>query len=162
MKSIDFLKRLESKEFFKEFKKDNPDAYLCAIFCILNKEETEGDKINLDFFIPSKKKVAYSESPFGEIFYSQEENKEYAELKSLKDITIDLEDLWTEVEEIKKKKEIQHSTGKIIGVLTEKEWNLTCLSASMDLLKIKIDSKTKEIISAKKESLSDMIKIQKK
>lgn len=162
MKALDFLKRLEGKDFFKEFKKENTDAYLCAIFCILNKEETEGDKINLDFFIPSKKKIAFSESPFNEICFSADEGKEYLELKSLAEIKIDLEDLWEAVERVKNEKNIQHNTGKIIGVLTNNEWSLTCLSPSMELLKLRLNPLTREIVSFKKESLGDMIRIGKK
>ncbi len=162
MKASDFLERLKKKEFFKEFEKENPDACLCAIFCILNKDEREGDKINIDFFVPSKNKVAYSESPFQEIRFSEQENKDLKELKQLSKISVDLEDLWEEVERVKKEKKIEHNTGKIIGVLTEGVWNLTCMSASLDLLKIKLNPTTKEILEAKKESLGDMVKIQKK
>ncbi len=161
MKAVDFLKRLEGKDFFKEFKKENEDLYLCAVFCILSKEETEGDKVTLDFFVPSKKKVAFSESPFESICFSEEEGKEFSEIKDLGKIEIDVEDLWNEVEEIKKAKTISHNTGKIIGVLTNDEWNLTCLSPSIDLLRIKISPKTKEVLSIKKESLGDMMKIKK-
>ena len=161
MKAVDFLERLKKKEFFKEFEKENPDSYLCAFFCILNKEEKEGDKINIDFFIPSKKKVAYSESPFQDISISSEENKNLGELKQLDKIKIDLEDLWNEVERVKTEKGLKHNTGKIIGVLTEGVWNLTCMSSSLDLLRIKINPITKEIINVKKESLAEMIKIKK-
>jgi hypothetical protein len=162
MKAVDFLRRLEGKEFFKEFKKENEDLHLCAVFCILSKEETEGDKVTLDFFIPSKKKVAFSESPFESICFSEEEGKEYPEIKELDKIKMDVEDLWEEVERIKKEKKVSHNTGKIIGVLTNEEWSLTCLSPSIDLLRIKVNSKTKEVLSIKKEGLGDMIKINKK
>lgn len=162
MRAKDFLKRLEGRDFFKEFKKENPDAYLCAIFCILTKQETEGDKINIDYFIPSTKKVAYSESPFDSITFSEERGKEYSELKGLSELKIDIEDLWDEVERVKKEKKIVHNTGKIMGVLTNDEWSLTCLSPSIDLLRIKINPKTREIVSTKKESLGDVVKIKTK
>jgi len=161
MRASDFLERLKKKDFFKEFEKENPDAYFCAIFCILNKDEREGDQINIDFYVPSKNKVAYSESPFQEIRFSEQENKELKELKSLNKISVDLEDLWEVVERVKKEKNIEQHTGKIIGVLTEGVWNLICMSSSFDLLKIKLNPETKEILEAKKESLSDMVKIKK-
>jgi hypothetical protein len=159
---IDFVRRLESKDFFREFKKENPDIYICAIFCILNKEETEGDQINVDYFIPSKKKIAYSQSPFTEMLLSEEEGKEYSNLGDLTRIKIDLEDLWIMLEDVKKERSITHNTGKIIGVLTKDNWNLTCLSPNMELLKIKLDPRTKQTISTHKENLSDMIRIDKK
>lgn len=162
MKAIDFLKKLEGKDFFKEFKKENPDAFLCAFFCILNKQETEGDKINIDFFVPSKNKIAFSESPFSEIQLSEQESKDLKELKDLDKLQIDLQDLWEEIETVKQQKNIKHNTGKIIGVLTQESWNLTCMGSSLDLLKIKINPYTKQVLEAKTENLSDMIKIQKK
>jgi hypothetical protein len=162
MRAIDFLGRLKKKDFFKEFEKENPDAFLCAFFCILNKDEREGDKINIDFFVPSKKKIAYSESPFQEILVSQEEKKDLRELKKLDKINIDLEDLWEEVERVKKEKKIEHNTTKIMGVLTEGGWNLTCMGHSLEMLRIKLDSLKRTILDAKKESLTDMIKIEKR
>jgi hypothetical protein len=161
MRAVDFLERLKKKDFFKEFEKENPDAFLCAFFCILNKDGGEGDKVNIDFFIPSKKKIAYSESPFCEILFSQEEKEGLKELKKLDRINIDLEDLWNEVERVKKEKKIQHNTGKIIGVLTDGQWNLTCMSSSLDLLRVKLNPITREILEAKKENLGNMIKIKK-
>lgn len=162
MRAIDFLKRLESKEFFKEFKKENQDIFLCAFFCILDENELEGDKIHIDYFLPSKKKIVYSESPFQELVFSQEEKLEMKELKNLESIKIDLEDLWIFLEEFKREKNIQHSTGKIIAVLTSEGWNLTCLSKGLDLLRIKVDAFTKEVKSFKKEGLGDLIRIDKK
>lgn len=161
MRSVDFLKRLEGKEFFKEFRKLHPDQFLCAIFCILNKAETEGDKITLDFYVPSKNKIAYSESPFNEILFSEQENSSLSKLDDLNKISIDLEDLWSKVEEIQKDKKLNLNIGKIIGVLTKGSWNLTCISSSLELLKIKLDSFSGKVLDMKKEGLGDMIKIQK-
>lgn len=160
MKAVDFLNKLEGKDFFKEFKEKYVDFYLCAFFCILNKDEKQGDKINIDFFVPSEKKVAFSESPFSEISFSEhQENKEFKKLTDLKKLKIDLEDLWDEVERVKNEKKLTHNTGKIMGVLTADCWNLTCFSNGLDLLRIKLNPFTKEIIETKQESLNDMIKI---
>jgi hypothetical protein len=161
MKAIDFLKRLESKEFFKEFKKENPDFFLCAFFCILDKKESEGDKVHIDFFIPSKKKIVYSEFPFQNFCFSQDEKVKMSLLEKLDLIKIDLGDLWEFIEELKKEKNIQHITEKIIAVLTKDEWSLTCLSPTLDLLRLKINVFTKEVKEIKKEGMADIIRIQK-
>jgi hypothetical protein len=162
MKICEFLARIEKKEFFERFKREFSDSFLCAVFCILTKSEKEGDKIHFDFYIPSKKKVAFTESPFSEICFSQEDGKEFSELKDLEHLKVDILDLWDEIEKIKKDKGITNKTSKLIGILAGDSWNLTCLSDSLEIIKLKINAYTKEILSIRKAGLGEFMKINSK
>ena len=61
----DLVEELESSPSYKNFIKENNGSYFSAGFIILNLVEST-EKIQLDFFIPSKKNVASFEFPFTE------------------------------------------------------------------------------------------------
>jgi hypothetical protein len=161
MRSIEFLELLKNKEFFKKFEEENPDSYLCGVFCILNKEEKEGDKVSFNFFIPSKKQVALMESPYMDVCISKEE-REFKRLEDLDKIKVDLLDLWDIVEDAKKNIKLNSEIGKIIAFLNFENWDLTCFTSALDIIKIKIDSHTGKTLDVSKKSLFDSIAIQKK
>lgn len=156
------LERLKHKPGYEKFIKENKDAFLYAIFCILSNNEKEGDKIQFDFFIPSSKKIAYSEYPFDEIKVQNQETNVISKRLELEKIQIDTENLWEIVEKLKSENKDSSTTTKIMGVLREETWDLTCTTATIDILRIKLNAVTKECISYKKENLTDFIQIRKK
>jgi hypothetical protein len=162
MHSIPLLERLKQKKGYGKFLKDNPDAFLYALFCILSNNEKEGDKIQFDFFIPSLKKIAYSEYPFDEIKVQNQETNVVSKKLELENVKVDLEDLWKEIEKIQLEKKDNTVITKIIAVLREETWELTCTTSTLDMIRVKLHSKTKECIDYKKENLSNFIQIRKR
>lgn len=156
MKVSDLLERIGKEEFYKQFKKEHPSSYLCALLCILTKSENEGDKIQLDFFMPDKKNIAFSEYPFNEMRFPEESINEFSKLNYRK-MAFEIDELWEVVDKIKKEKEIQHNTQKIIGVLKENKWVLTCFNDSMSMLKIHLNSLTGQVEKLDKGALTDFI-----
>jgi hypothetical protein len=155
------LERLKQKPGYEKFMKDNKDAFLYALFCILSNNEKEGDKVQFDFFVPSTKKVAYSEYPFDEIKVQNQEANVDSKVLELEKLKIDTEDLWKIVEKIQLENEDQSIITKIIGVLRGEQWELTCTTATIDMIRIKVNAITGECISYKKENLSNLIQIKK-
>jgi hypothetical protein len=155
------LERLKHKPGYEKFMKDNPDSFLYAIFAILSNNEKEGDKIQFDFFTPSTKKIAYSEYPFDEIKVQNQEAAIVSKKLSLDEIQIDVENLWEVVEKIQLEKKDSSVITKIIGVLREGVWDLTCTTATIDMLRIKVNAVTKECVNYKKENLTNFIQIRK-
>ena len=51
-----YLEKLKGSHEFKKFIKENKDAFLCSGFFIIDKKGEEGRQ-NLDYFIPSSKKM---------------------------------------------------------------------------------------------------------
>ncbi len=47
-----YLEKLENSDVFKNFKKQNPDAYLCSGFFVIDKQAGKNNQQHLDFFIP--------------------------------------------------------------------------------------------------------------
>jgi len=50
-----YFEKLHHSEEFKKFIKENPKAYFCSGFVVIDKEKNE-NKIHLDYFVPGKKK----------------------------------------------------------------------------------------------------------
>lgn len=158
MKISELFKRLEKEDFYQDFKKDNPESFFAAMLCILTKNENEGDKIQVDFFMPDKKQVAISEYPFVCMTYPEDKIDSMVPLDEKS--SFDLTDLWDIVEKAKSKNDISHNTQKIIGVFKDHKWILTCLDSTMGMIKINLDVKG-EITKIEKSSLADMMQIRK-
>jgi hypothetical protein len=158
MKISELFKRLEKEDFYQDFKKENPTSYFSTMLCILTKNENEGDKIQVDFFMPDKKQIAISEYPFICMTYPEEKIESMAKLDE--NSSFDLTDLWDLVEKAKTKNNISHNTSKIIGVFNDDKWTLTCLDNMLGMVKILVSAKG-EITKIEKSSLSDMMKIKK-
>lgn len=157
--SIPLLERLKQKPGYEKFMKDNKDAFLYAIFCILSNNEKEGDKVQFDFFIPSSKKIAYSEYPFDEIKVQHQEANVNSKILELEKLKIDTEDLWKIVEKMQLENKDNSVITKIMGVLREETWDLTCTTATIDMIRIKVNAITGEGVHYKKESLANLIQI---
>ena len=171
MKIKDLVNELQEKNSFKKFKTENPDSYFMAGFLILNLEENS-ETIQLDYLMPNGKKIAAFEFPFGEPKIHDEVisvkdgktvGKEIPEIKEQSiEIKIDIDDLESICKEtIKENNSILRPT-KIISILKENIWNLTCMDNMMGIVRIKINALTSEIVDFNKGSLMDFMGIKKK
>jgi hypothetical protein len=160
--SIPLLERLKQKSGYEKFIKDNKDSFLYALFCILSNNEKEGDKIQFDFYTPNTKKIAYSEYPFDEVKVQNQEANVVSKPLELAKIKIDTEDLWKIVEKLQLENKDDSVITKIMGVLREESWDLTCTTATVDIFRIKVNAITGECINYKKENLANFIQIRKK
>ena len=159
--SQQLLQRLIQKPGYEKFMNANPEAVLYAIFAILSSNEKEGDKIQFDFFIPKLKKIAYSEYPFDEIKVQREEVGFEAKPLDLSKVNLDIEDLWQVVEAIQLDKKDNSNVNKIIGILKSDSWDISCMTTTLDIIKMKIDSSTKQCLSYTKDNLGNFVQIKK-
>jgi hypothetical protein len=92
--------------------------------------------------------------PFASVVNHPEEIKDQKELSDL-DLKIDVSDLKEFIE-----KEIGKKVTKIIAVLHNGVWNVTCLNG-MDMSRMNVDAYTGEVERKEDGLLSDMIRIKK-
>jgi hypothetical protein len=171
MKIKDLVIELEEKDSYKKFKEENPNSYFMAGFLILNLEENS-EIIQLDYFIPSNKKIAAFEFPFGEPKIHDEiisvkdgktVGKEIPKIKEQAlDIKVDIDDLKSICKETIKENNSSIVPTKIISILKENVWNLTCMDNMMGIVRIKINALTGEVVDFNKGSLMDFMGIKKK
>ncbi len=153
MEIFSLFKELKERECYNEFMTKYPEAFFCAGFFIISEE---GDKANLDFFIPKERKMASFEYPFSNFKIHEDEIKEAKPLDNLEGLKIDVGGLKGFVETETGKK-----FPKIIAVLQNGIWNLTCLNG-LDMSRIKIDAYSGEFKKKDEGNLMDMIRIKKK
>jgi hypothetical protein len=159
MKIAELVGELEDAECYKSFMKENPDAFFCAGFLILDLEN-ETEQIQLDYFMPREKKIAAFEFPFARVKIHDDEVKEIT-LQSL-DIGIDVDDLGPRCRELIKENGGNIVPTKIIAVLKGGIWNLTCMDNVLGIVQIKIDAGNGDVFSFDKGSLMDFMRVKKK
>ncbi len=152
MKIKELLTELKTRDSYKDFIQKYPKAYLCAGFFILG---NDGDKLQLDYFIKDQQKITSFEYPFNTFILYKDKVESSNELDNL-NLKVDLDNLKKTVKE-----KIGKDYPKIIAILKDNEWNITCLNG-LEMQRLKIDAYTSEMTEKKKGLLTDFIKIQPK
>ena len=142
-----FLQELEESKVFQEFKKNNPIVYNSSISKIQN-------NLQIDYYDPNEDKITSFTKQGEEIILQESEvfRKEKIKIPELQinKVKITLE----EIEKIISEKYQEIPTKKIF-ILQQTEfpiWNITYLTQSLNILNIKINAITGEIIEEKIES----------
>lgn len=158
MKFKEIAEELYQKDCYKAFKEKHPSSFLSAGFFILDVAE-KSEKIQLDFFLPEKKKVVGFEFPFEKERLFDDTIETMSPLSL--DLKVDLDDLEIEC----KKAIIQNSSNlvpkKIIAILRDNVWNLTCLDNVLGVVRIHIDALTGDVRRFSKENLMEFMGIKK-
>jgi len=156
MKVQGLLDELRETEAYKNFKTENPTTFFVAGFFVIDLE-SKTESIQLDFFLPDQDKIAIFEHPFDKPKISEEEIKQM-QLQTTK-IKIDIDDLELTCKTIIKKKGSAIIPTKIIAILKDNQWNLTCMDNTLGIVRIKLDAITGEQIEFNKGSLMDFASI---
>jgi hypothetical protein len=151
MKFSDLISELKEKDSYKKFMDENPDAFVCAGFFILSAGEKEGDKVQINMFIPSRNRIATFDYPFNSWVEHKDEITGAKEIKKM-DLELDVGGLSGFLKE-----KLELAPEKIIGIFKDGIWNITTLKG-MDMRRLKVNAYTKEVLEEDKGLLSDFIK----
>lgn len=161
------LRRVEGSDEFKNFKKENDDAYLCSAFFVID-FESQAETKQLDYYVPSKDKIGNfivdSEIKFMLDNIFEEKKKAIQQISS--NVKIGFQkaiEIANKVVEKENQEEEKHGKiTKIIGILQkldkEQIWNFTCMLGTMNMLLLHINSETGEILKNQKSSLMNFIR----
>ena len=161
MKIQPLIEKLETSEAYKKFKIENKDSFLVAGFFVLDYET--GQNINqIDYFIPSQKKVAA---------FTMSEEIAVQILKTMNDkipetlpvqTNVDLDSIKGILEDEMKNRNITEELKKVIAVIQmidgKKVWILNCIMSGMEILKAHIDDESKTILKMETASVLEYIK----
>lgn len=152
MKIKEMFSELETRECYKEFKEKFPDSFLSAGFFMIG---DGGNKFQLNFFLPNQKQIVSFEYPFAS--YKLYEDKIENEMKmDFDNLTVDLDRLEDFINKTLNKK-----VGKIIALIKGGIWNITCLTG-FEVLRVKIDAMSGNVIEKSNGMLSDFVRFGKK
>lgn len=154
-------KDIEETPRFKDWKQNNPDSYFVSAFFIGEDYFPKSNQWQLDFYEPNKDRVVSfvygADSPLKEEEIFKKSKDKIPELV-LDVIKVDLEKAIDNVEKIKKAKHPGETATKklfILQVLEGKSvWNITYISSAFNILNIKIDAQSGDVLS---ESFSSVL-----
>lgn len=152
------LEELSQNKNFIKLKSEHPNLFFCAAF-IVTDFEAKTSKTQLDFFLPSERKIVAFEHPFID---GKKYDDEIIEMKEQPtEIKIDKSDLEEFVRKSVEKNGSKIIPAKIIAILKNDEWNITAMNNALGIARIRINAQTGEEISFNKGSLMDFMGIEK-
>ena len=158
MKFKEIVEELYGKDCYKIFKAKNPSSFLSAGFFIFDLAE-KTEKIQLDFFLPDKKRVAGFEFPFTKEKIFNDKIETMTELSLY--LKVDIDDLEMEAKKTIIKNNSKLNPTKMIAILRDNVWNLTCFDNFLGLVRIHIDAMTGETRRFSKGNLMELMGIKK-
>ena len=171
MKIQDLIEELQETNGYKTFQEQNPDTFFAAAFLILD-TENKTEQIQLDYFLPSQKNIAAFSHPFAEpkihddMISVKEGQTTPAEIKPMTkqtaEIKIDIDDLESKCKELIKENNSSIAPTKIIAILKDDIWNLTCMDNMLGIVRIRINAISGEVQDFNKGGLMDFMGIKKK
>lgn len=158
-----YMKKLESSDVFKDFIKENPNAYFCSGFFTIDIEGHDNQR-HIDFYSPDKKRR------FGFIFNNKIElmplediENETPPKKIDSDMDFDFEEIKRIIGEEISARNIKSKLQKIIISLQQVNKNPTLLctafTSMFGLIKVEIDPISKKITFFEKKSFFDFMKL---
>jgi len=158
MNLFEVMRRVEDSKVFKRFKKENPGAYFCAAFFIMDLE-TKEDKRQLDYYVSSTDVMTFSiVNDKVEAAKAELPKKEKIPAIGMQAVKLDEEKA---IDLAKKESEIGEFT-KVIAVLQNLEgkdiWNLSCIKG-LQMMRYHVLASDGKVIKKEKINLMDMMKI---
>lgn len=163
MKIKPYVEKLEQSEQYKNFKVKYPDSFLVAGFFILDLE-TNQNIHQIDFFIPSEKKIAAFTLDgdvtlqLTDMISKDGKNPEKLDLET----NIDLDALSGILTDEMHNRGISEDIRKIIAIIQnidgKKIWNLNCVLTGMEILKSHVDDASQSVLKLERSSVMDLMK----
>jgi len=160
-----YLEKLHNSEEFKKFMLENPDAYMCSGFFVIDKEKS-WDEYNFDYYVLSTKKMFSFKLGKGiELVPIDMFDKRVPEKLSL-DCDFNLDEIERLIREKMIEEKVKSKIQKILLSLQNLEGKdlltATVFVSGLGILKVNIDLSTKKITDFEKKSFFDMMKIMRK
>lgn len=161
-----YFEKLFGSEEFANFKKENPDCYLCGGFFVIDLENLKNpdNKSHLDFIVPSTNKMfSFNLEEGVKIVPIEQFDKDKIPGKVKDNYNFDFEEFEDLIREKMQKENLKNKLQKIIVSLQHSENKdyliCTVFISGMGILKIHIGLPEMEIVLFEKHSFFDMIKV---
>jgi hypothetical protein len=167
MNSQFFFEKLENSEEYKKFMKENPQAYLCSAFFIIDFDtQPPENKFHFDYYLPSSKKTFSFELESGIKLVELERFDEKVLEKVSTETHFDFDEIYDKISKEMENKKISNKIQKMIFSLQNFENKDmlfgTIMLSGLSLIKMIFDISEDKITDFEKKSFFDMMKIVKK
>ncbi len=157
-----YYEKLINSEEYKKFKKQNPEAYACSGFFILDREKKD-NKACIDFYLKKEKKM-FSFKLDGKTEFTEIQNFDPRIPEKIStDHVFELEDFEKLIQEKAQQEKVKGQIKKLLFSLQNLKGTdyfvTTVFLSNLGLLKVNINIPKKKITSFEKKSFFDMIKV---
>lgn len=156
-----YLEKLHASEEYKKFMQENPEAYLCSGFFVIDKIENDG-KQHLDYYVPSQKKTFSFQLENGIKLVSVETIDDKVLERVLGDCDFEFEKVERMILNEMIYKGIQKKMQKILLSLQNKDGRDfligTVFISGLGMLKVQIELPEMKISEFEKKSFFDILK----
>jgi len=161
MKIQPYIDKLNAAPEYAKFMKENPDAFMAAGFFVIDFEN--GANVHqLDYYVPSKKKIAAFTLDNKVMVQMLDAMNEEEPQKLDAQVGIDLDALQGIVDDEMKNRGMSEKINKMIAILQnvdgKKIWHINCVLSGMQILKAKVDDSDKTILEMERKSIMDFVK----
>ncbi len=161
MKIQPYLDKLNASQQYKDFTKKFPDAFMAAGFFVIDFEG--GNNVHqLDFYVPSQKKIAAFTLDSNVGMQMLDGINEQVPKKLEPNARIDLDALQGIIEDEMKNRGMTEELKKMIAVLQnidgKKVWNVNCVLSGLHILKANVEDDSKSILEMEKRSILEFVK----
>ena len=165
MDSQFLLEKLKNSQEYKEFIKENKDAYLCSGFFVIDMESNGNSQYHFDFYVPESGKTFSFELEGGVKLIPLERDEQVLEEVSMKnhfDFDKIREKILTEMELKKINNKMQKMLFSLQKVKGKDMLLGTIFISNLGLLRVNVDIDSNQITDFEKKSLFDMMKMVRK
>lgn len=162
MKLEPLIEQLNNSKEYKEFTQKHKDAFIAAGFFIIDLE-TGKDVHQIDFYVPSQKKVAAFTLSDDKVTMQMLEviNDKVPEKLTIQ-TNVDLDAIKGILQDEMKNRSITDDIRKIIAVVQnlngKKIWNLNCVLTGMGLLNAHVEDESQTVLKMERISMMDLVK----
>jgi len=157
-----YLEKLHGSDEYQEFMLENPDAYICSGFFVMDFEKVDHQK-HIDVYAPTLKKVFSFKLENGIEKVPIDTFDEKVPKKLSIDYDFNLDDIEKRIKEKMVEEKVKSKIQKILLSLQNSEGKdlltATVFVSGLGMLKINIDPISKKITDFDKKSFFDMMKI---
>ncbi|MGD9276411.1 MAG: hypothetical protein PVJ67_04510 [Candidatus Pacearchaeota archaeon] len=161
-----YLEKLFTSLEFEEFRRENPDSYFASGFVVIDKEGKEKDKVHIDYFIESTKKMFSFQLENDCEKVPIEQMPEIAPIKINDNVDFDFSKIEEMILEKMENENVKSKVQRILLSLQNKDKKNfligTVFISNLAMLKITIDLEEEKIIDFEKKSFMDMFKVLRK
>ena len=157
-----YLEKLHDSNEYKNFMLENPDAYMCSGFFVMDFEKADHQR-HLDFYVPTLKKVFSFklENGIEKVPIDVFDNRISKKLNL--DYNFDLEEIEKLVRDKMTEEKVKSRIQKILLSLQNLEGKdlltATVFVSGLGMLKVNIDPMSKKILDFDKKSFFDILKV---
>lgn len=157
-----YLEKLKNSDIFRSFIAENPNAFLCSGFFVLDKQKKENNtQMHFDYFVPEKNEMfsfkfesgiekSRIENILGKVEkISEDFSLDFSRIEELIQVKMESEKITSNIQKILLSFQNKNGRSYLIG---------TIFISAFGLIKIQIDASEMKILCFEKKSLLDLVR----